>query len=163
MIRLIDPFPGLRSFCGCELDIHGVLIMSGAQNGNGNLFKIVFSTQRAFGLPSKCCVWGMANRFKHGFSFLLPSPGPHVARERFCPQLVSSLSFRAIGSAHSIRILLISPQERSVETLKRTPSLCLKTHSVTQKTGLYWYFSHPVSGIHHEKQTKKKKNSSWLM
>lgn len=34
----------------CEFDIHEVSIMSGAQNGIGNLLKI---SRRAFGLPSK--------------------------------------------------------------------------------------------------------------
>lgn len=41
-------------------------------NGNLDLFKIVFSTQEALSVPSKCSDWGIANLFKQG-SLFLPS------------------------------------------------------------------------------------------
>lgn len=52
----------LCDFSQSELDIHGFLITPDVldskpqgQNGNVDLFRMVFSTQRALSLPSKCC------------------------------------------------------------------------------------------------------------
>lgn len=156
--------------------------MSGAQNGNVDLFKMVFSTQRALGLPSKCCDWGMANHLIQGFSFPLSSPGLTWLEHGFCPQLVSprrkstqpALCTPVISflSSHAIEKQTLSEScwlvpKRPEEMLKLASLLCLKTQSVTQNqpwlqriTGIFLI----VSGTHHAgKKKKKSKSNYWLM
>ena len=128
-------FPCPCDFFWSELDIHGFLITSDVldskpqgQNGNVDLLRMVFSTQRALSLPSKCCNWGMANHFNQGFLFLPSSLGLTRLEHGFvlssllaAPRQLSaatppSLSFlcsRGIDNRRSVRISLISPRETS--------------------------------------------------
>ncbi len=134
--KALKYFPCPCNFSGCELDIHGFLITSDmynfrllGQNGNVDLFKMVFSTQRGFSLSSKCCDWGMANHFKQGFLFLPSSLGLTWLEHGFV--LVSSplvadapspnplLSLLTWNRQQTVRISLISPQETSGNTHAR--------------------------------------------
>lgn len=99
-------------------------------NGNLDLFKIVFSTQEALSVPSKCSDWGLANHFKQGSLFLPSTPGltwlkhglghsPHLVanttsqmRELLAQEPVFPFpSLHDVESRRSVKASLISPRE----------------------------------------------------
>lgn len=118
--------------------LHGVFsnvwciwLQSQSRGVNGNLdwFKIVFSTQEALSVPSKCSDWGIANHFKQGSLFLPSTLGltwlkhglghsPHLAnttsqmRELLAQEPVFPFpSLHDVESRRSVKASLISPRE----------------------------------------------------
>lgn len=107
--KTCGPFPCLWSFRRlCEFDIHEVLIMSGAPNGNGNLLKI------------------RSHSFWAAFKVvrLIALNTPSVTAVFTCPEVTMSLP--AVGSRRLISFPLTSLQEMDGDALL----LCLKTHSM---------------------------------
>lgn len=126
-------------------------------NGNLDLFKIVFSTQEALSVPSKCSDWGIANLFKQGSLFLPSTLGltwlkhglghsPHLVanttsqmRELLAQEPVFPFpSLHDVESRRSVKASLISPRETC-----RNAHTCLFFMSKINKSDTVWNKNNP--------------------
>ena len=127
-------FPCPCDFFWSELDIHGFLITSDVldskpqgQNGNVDLLRMVFSTQRALSLPSKCCNWGMANHFNQGFLFLPSSLGLTRLEHGFVLSSRSSpFSAHVVSTTDALSGSHWLVPERPAEPLAHASVLCFE-------------------------------------